>query len=236
MGIFRKKVFIFIALELFIYMISFDYQIYAQDSEFSYNSKKSIIKINGIGLKTGDAIAIEVSADTTSFLNGVYVIDDVGNISLPVLGKVNLNQYDEIKLKNYLVDNFKNQLIYQYIDIEPRIRIGLLGGFTRPGFYYVNPKITFWELMRISGGPLERKLFKKSVLRRGEQKIKLDIIEEIKDANNLIELGIKSGDVIEIPNPTERGTWDKIVTILPLISTMATFVSVYVSYQLIRTR
>lgn len=233
----RIKAAVFFVIGLFIFSM-LDTILFAQNEprERQYNPDSKIFIVSGYALKSGDAIQIDTNPDTVSYLNGIYVIDNKGRINLPIKGEIDLGDYNEHNFKNMLLDTYKNDLIYQSVQVNPMIRIGLVGGFTNPGFYYVNPNQTFWQVMAISGGPLERKLLKKAFLRRGDKKLSFKIFENIKESPSLYSLDLQSGDIIEIPNPAERTNWDTFRDILPIVGMISAVASVYLTYELTRSR
>ncbi len=237
---FRSPSLVLLSLILISFISLFDVGLFAQQLVFpkKYSQANKLeIKFGGVTLHPGDAISVDARPDSTAFLNGVYVIDDNGKIRLPLKGEVDLTKISEAELQKELLDFYKNYLMFQNLTIEPRIRIGLVGGFIRPGLYYVNPHSSFWEVLALAGGPTERKLLEKSYLRRGEHRIRFNIYEELKKAPNIMAMGLQSGDIIEIQSPTERSLLERAATIvIPIVTSMTSLLSLYFSYQTYQNR
>ncbi len=230
-----KIKFITIPLLVSLFMLSvFDASLMAQSRSRQAGYQSAIITIDNVPLRSGDALFIDSGTDTTSVLYGRYVIDDKGKIYLPIKGELNLKDYSQNSFEKFLLDYYRDKLVYPNVRIRPLIRVGMVGGFVRPGFYYADPNASFWELMVLSGGPLERKLLKKTVLLRGNDRKKYDLLNELKNSPTLIAAGIQSGDVLEVPNPTEMGTLEKFSQYAPIFSSVAAVVSIYITYQIYR--
>ena len=218
---------------LILFFSFLDVDIQAQTNELRVRNSESrkIITIDNIDLFVGDAIYIDTEPDTTSFLHGIYKIDQLGRINLPIQGFLELRKFSENSLRSWLLDRYQNELKYQTLVLRPLIRIGMIGGFANPGFYYINPRASFWELMAISGGPVERKFLRKAVIIKGDKRYKIDLFKKIKAGESLMKIGLASGDIIEIPSPGEKTKWETLRDIVAVTSIAATFLTVYFTYQ-----
>jgi protein involved in polysaccharide export with SLBB domain len=175
----------------------------------------------------GDAVQVSVYPDTTSFLHGVFPIDGTGNLFLPVRGKVNISNMSRSDLENYIKQNFTDYLRYPNVQVRPLIRASALGGFAKPGLYYIDPDLTLWNLVHKAGGTTKNEGLKKMKWRRDKDVISSNLLQFYESGQSLREIGFKSGDQIWTPLEEQKGFLELIDRVLPYIS-FAT--SMYITY------
>ena len=184
----------------------------------------------------GDAVGILVAPDTASFLKGEYIIDDDGCINLPIIGRKRITAMTQEELTNYLKTAFVQYLRYPGVQIQPLIRLELMGGFQRPGFYYISPQAPFWEVFHLAGVPVREDGLEKIKLLRSHITIDFDPIHSIEIGQSLKQMGIQSGDQIMVTARPLKTKWDYFKDdVLPILSLMlsltATTATAYISYE-----
>jgi len=181
--------------------------------------------------KPGDGVAINTFPDTSSFLNDVFPIDDRGYAEFPIVGKVKVSAMTRAELQNYLKETFKGWLRNPTIYVKPVIRISLLGGFFRPGLYYVDQNSSLWQAVRLAGGPvLEEGVYDMKWERNGDEQ-KGDLTQFFEAGISLRRMGFRSGDQLRTRPPDARTTWDTINNLMPIISLVTTITLSYMTYQ-----
>jgi protein involved in polysaccharide export with SLBB domain len=181
--------------------------------------------------RPGDAIRITVPTDTSQFLQGVYRIDDSGRVFLPVIGSVVVTRTSAEDLKRYLDSAFVRYLPYPSVKVEPQIRVGFLGGFYRPGLYYLSPDAALWDALGDAGGPMRQDGFEEMRWERSGDIIKDGLTEPLERGVSLRALGVRSGDQITVTDRPLRTAWEVFRTdVLPVlalaVSTAATSLSI----------
>jgi protein involved in polysaccharide export with SLBB domain len=189
--------------------------------------------------KSGDAVRIVVSSDTTHFLNGVYQIDDNGCVFLPVIGKAKIDTFSEKGFSSFLNTAYLQYLRYPTIQVRPLIRISLLGGFARPGLFYVNPATSLWETIAMAGGPVREDGIKKINWERHGNIIDKKLLMPIESGTSLKTVGIQSGDQLWITHVPKRERREIFITdvlhILSVsISALSATATVFIVYQTYR--
>lgn len=184
----------------------------------------------------GDAVGITVTPDSASFLTRQYAIDEDGCIDLPLVGKKQVSSMTQEELTSFIKNSFVQYLRYPSVRVQPLIRLELMGGFQRPGFYYINPRVSFWEVFRIAGTPIREDGLEKLKLSRSRALIDFDPIHSIETAQSLSQMGIRSGDQIMVTASPLQSTWDRfredVLPILSLtLSLAATTFTAYISYE-----
>ena len=182
--------------------------------------------------KAGDGVMISTFPDTTSFIHGIYAIDDQGYIELPITGKIKITSMSTEDLKKYIQTTFRSYLrISSGIQVKPLVRISLLGGFQRPGLYYVDFNTSLWEAIRMVGGPvMEEGIYEMHWQRDGEEKGD-DLTRLFEKGVSLKKMGFQSGDQIWTPSPDARTFWTTVGEIMPLLTFLTTLAYLYMTYR-----
>lgn len=82
-----------------------------------------------------------------------YLVDNDGNISFPILGKINVLNKTKIELNNLLQEKLKDFLLNPVIDIKVlNFKITVLGDVAKPGTFNIpNERISLIEAIGIAG-------------------------------------------------------------------------------------
>jgi polysaccharide export outer membrane protein len=181
--------------------------------------------------KPGDGLAINTYPDTSSFLNNVFPIDDRGFAEFPIVGKVKVSSMTRKELENYIQETFKAWLRNPNIYIKPVVRISLLGGFQRPGLYYIDYNSSLWQAVRLAGGPiLENGIYEMKWERDGDEQDG-DLTKYFETGVSLRKMGFHSGDQLRTKAPDAQTTWDTINNFMPFITLATTITLAYMTYQ-----
>ncbi len=183
----------------------------------------------------GDGLRVTVYPDTASFLNGVYPIDDEGCVDLPIVGMIRVVGKSPEQVQQELSEAYVEYLRYPNVRVRPLIRVTLLGGFFRPGLYYVDPRENMWSLVRMAGGTERDDGVEKLLWRRDGEILDDDLVSLFQSGKSLKTIGFTSGDQITVTHRPNQRFWDTFRDdILPVLSFAITAVSssmtVYISY------
>lgn len=180
----------------------------------------------------GDAILLSTYPDTTSFLNGIYSIDDEGYVEFPIGDRIRINTLTEEQFLQYLRDNYQNYVRSPNLSVKPMIRVTVVGGFVTPGLYYVDKKLSFWDLIRMAGGPSHEVAIKEIHWERNGEAMVEDLTPYLESGTSLKTMGVQSGDLVWTPSPDAETTLRFVITnILPLLTFATSLVFLYISYQ-----
>ena len=189
-------------------------------------------QISDVPFVAGDAILVSTYPDTTSFLNGIFPIDDQGNVTFPIGDRIKITNMSEEKFLNYLRDNYQNYIRSPNLYVRPMIRATVVGGFVTPGMYYVENSISLWDLMRLAGGPNSEKAIKEINWERNGEKVVDDVTPFLEHGVSLKNMGFRSGDLLWAPSPDAEDNWQFVTTrILPVAAFAASLYLMWVSYQ-----
>ncbi len=179
----------------------------------------------------GDAVSISTYPDTASFLNGVFPIDDRGYVELPILGKTRISQMNHDDLVNFLLDKYRDYLRFPNIQVKPMIRLSVLGGVQRPGFYYFDSDYSLWEVLHLVGGTLDEDGLKQMRWERDGNTLEKDLIPYLQSGVALKNIRFRSGDQIWVRSPNKPGFFTKARSFLNLVTAVASFLTLYITYQ-----
>jgi len=217
----QKYIFVFILLSL-----GGSLNIYAQSSGFYMDPDWGEYPF-----KPGDALSISTLPDTTSILNGIYKIDDRGYAEFPILGKILVSQMTVQELVEFLKKNYIDYLRVPNIYVKPLVRVSLLGGFTRPGLYYVDINYSLWDLIQLAGGTVRKDGIYDLHWQRGEKDQSDELVRYFENGTSLKKMGFRSGDIFWTKAPDERTFWDVVRDVVPIISFATSAVLTYYTIQ-----
>ncbi|HEX2959666.1 MAG TPA: polysaccharide biosynthesis/export family protein [Chitinispirillaceae bacterium] len=176
------------------------------------------VKSKGSVMNIADAVEITVPMDDSSFLNGIYPIDDRGYAFIPIIGPVLITGQTTDSLNRLIRSELEQYMHYPEFQIRPLIRASLQGGFRIPGFFYIEPEYSLWELIAKAGGTTSEKGLKKVVWERNNQVISNNIIPLIESGKSLESIGFRSGDQLYTPVDTRGAGQIFVGTILPILT------------------
>lgn len=187
-------------------------------------------------VRAGDAVHIVAYPDTQSFITGTYPITADGTIDLPMVGPFRVTTLTRPELEKRLADHFFRYLRFPYVTVTPLVRVGFIGGFGKPGFYYANPDESFWEVLRFSGGPLRQDGLHRMYWERNKTIVSRDMINAVESGKSIHDLGIKSGDQFVVTTKLRRERMESfnqdVVPVLGvLLTAIATSATLFIVYR-----
>jgi protein involved in polysaccharide export with SLBB domain len=175
------------------------------------------------GFHCGDAIKIQAFPDSSGFVNGIYIIDSDGYVDLPLIGLLKVINLTPRQLEQTLADRYIRFLPRLTISIRPMIRVSLLGGFQKPGLYWIDPRESLWGTIEKAGGTVRDDGISKIRWERDSTVISKNVAGYFQSGQSLYSIGFKSGDrLLVTAKPREQG-WDSFRNnILPVLSILVT--------------
>ena len=170
-------------------------------------------------LGPGDIILLDIfSANEYS---GEYIISKAGNIHLPLIGAVNLNNLTIEDAIILIQEKYKNELIRPELNIKllkPRpIKISIIGEIKRPGFYTIGDKgtrnisgkpnyfPTIIDAIQDAGGITKNTNLKEVIISRklpgkkiAYKKGKVNLLDLIFNGNHIQNITLYDGDIIKL--------------------------------------
>lgn len=199
---FKGKLILKIVLTLFIAI---------SQSRSQENVQNSMVLFSDSVFSPGDAIRITASADTGSFINGDYTISMDGTAFLPIIGQVNVTKMSTAEFSTLLRNAYQPYLRYPELQVQPLIRVCVLGGFTQPGMYYLEPNKSIWDILYISGGLKFSDGLKQLRWERNNKVINKNLAPLVESGQSLRQIGFKSGDQLRVREKPPQDFWDRVI-------------------------
>jgi protein involved in polysaccharide export with SLBB domain len=169
-------------------------------------------------LRPGDVLHVEVWREPD--LSGEFMIDELGIVTLPLLGERDVAGRTLREIRDSLISEYREQLNNPSIQITPLRRIHVLGDVTRPGTYNVDPTTSLAGVIALAGGAnASGDLNKIRIVRNGaalDERVTIDA--------TLIGGDVRSGDQIFVGR---RGWFERNTTFI--ISALLSATSLIVS-------
>jgi protein involved in polysaccharide export with SLBB domain len=103
-----------------------------------------------ITLAPGDVVRIAVWREVD--LSGDFVVDELGAVTLPLLGRIDLREIPISQLREKLIARYAVDLKNPSITVTPLRRVYVLGEVAKPGLYIVDPTISLAGAVALAGG------------------------------------------------------------------------------------
>ncbi len=167
----------------------------------------------------------ELQTFATKFSNE-YVIDGEGYIILPIFGKLKVVGLTPEDLVAVLRERLRPYTKDPIIMVTPLVRVTLLGQFRAPGSYRVDPREALWSVIERAGGPAQDCDLQRLQLRRGGQTVRKSLLASWERGSSLLEIGVRSGDVIYAPRVPRLTFRDFVYYFQFMISLVSLYVAV----------
>ena len=154
-------------------------------------------RTNEVALLPGDIIRIAVWREAD--LSGDFLVDELGNVILPLLGKVAVMGIPLPELRQKLIAAYTVQLRNPSVVITPLRRVYVLGEVLRPGPYLADPTVTLAGVIALAGGANAIGSFGRiRILRNGAA-----VANRVSAVETLASMNVHSGDQIFV----DRRSW-----------------------------
>lgn len=147
----------------------------------------------------GEAIRIDVPADTGTLFDTVYAIDGEGMADLPIAGRIVVAGKSRQNIEQYLAGLWAPYLKDTHIKATPAIRVSVTGNVKFPGYYYPHPDQVIYDVINMAGGPILPYDLDEIEHRRAGSSVSDEIAHNISRGQTLREAGVDSGDEIMMP-------------------------------------
>jgi protein involved in polysaccharide export with SLBB domain len=175
-------------------------------------------------LQVGDQVVMSVLGEPT--LSDTFPVSPGRVLVLPGFGEVPLRGVLRSELQDHLTRELARYLREPQVRVQSKVRIGLLGGVTRQGFYHVPADVLISDAIMMAGGLAATADPNHTVIRRAGQ----DLLnrDQVRDAlvrgATVDQLNLRAGDEIVVDSRVARsGTgMSTAVTLVSLGATLLT--------------
>lgn len=177
-----------------------------------------------------EAVSIQVIHDSTSIFNGIYKIDERGYVNIPVIGNLSISHLSISQLIDTIKIRCIDYLPYPNIRVTPLMRLSLLGGFYKPGLYWIDSRNSLWDAIQLADGFQREDGLKLLRWERDGKVISNNLTRVFQSGASLRSIGFKSGDQLCITSQpkTEFSFREHLVPFFTLfLSTLSTGLTIY---------
>lgn len=161
-------------------------------------------------LQPGDGLKL-IFYNITDSISGDYYIQDDGTISLPYLGKISAANKNIDSLKTEIYNKYSTLYKNPELTILPLIRVNIFGEVKTPGFYYVTGTDKLSDLIAKAGGTTADADLSDIVITRNGKEIQINGTKVIENGSKLDDIGLQSGDQIDVTREWFTGTTSTII-------------------------
>jgi protein involved in polysaccharide export with SLBB domain len=163
--------------------------------------------------QVGDQIQLTIFGETTA--SGVQTVGPGRVVSIPGLPDIPLRGILRSEVEPYLRDEVGRYIKNAQVKARGMVRLSILGGVVKPGFYQLDADMMLSDALTAAGGVLPTTEFKKTVVRRGSDKLieGEGFTKALADGRSVDQLNLRAGDVIEVGLKPARDTYATIQTI-----------------------
>ncbi len=144
-------------------------------------------------LRPGDVVRLVIWREKD--LSGELTVDENGMVVFPKLGPMRVTEVPPEALRDTLVALYQRYLLNPSIEVTLLRRVTILGAVRKPGVYPVDPLTTIADALAVAGGVAPEGRMNRLELRRGDQRIAVNIEAGMRIADTPIE----SGDQLFVP-------------------------------------
>jgi polysaccharide biosynthesis/export protein VpsN len=148
-------------------------------------------------LQAGDVLRVEIWREDD--LSGDFPVDEMGIVTLPLLGDKDVNGVPLRDLRDQLVSEYRIQLRNPSISITPLRRVHVLGNVNQPGMYMIDPTVSLAGAVALAGGASAQGDLRRLRIARGGEIIRDGVPAEA----TLAQIDVQSGDQLFV----ERRGW-----------------------------
>jgi protein involved in polysaccharide export with SLBB domain len=105
---------------------------------------------DAFALGPGDVIRVKIWREKD--LNGDYMVDERGDVTLPLLGARSVTGRPWADLRDSLMVAYRRELKAPSVSLIPLRRVYVLGEVTKPGLYLADPTLPLAGIVALAGG------------------------------------------------------------------------------------
>ena len=166
-------------------------------------------------LQVGDQIAIQTLGEEA--FTGNFVIQAGRTLALPGIDPIPLRGVLRSEAEEYLTQQLGKYVRNPSVKVITSIRLAVLGGVSKQGFYQVPADVLISDAIMAAGGPIGEANPNKSRVVRSESEIlnQAEVAQAIVQGATLDQLNLRAGDQIYVDEAVRRR--DRTTSILAIL-------------------
>lgn len=101
-------------------------------------------------LRPGDMVRVDIWREEE--LSGEFRVDEMGVVTLPLLGEKKVNGVPVRELRDTLIAEYRVELVNPSITVTPLRQVHVLGYVNQPGIYTIDPTTSLAGAVALAGG------------------------------------------------------------------------------------
>ena len=148
--------------------------------------------------QVGDQVVMRVRGDTG--LSNTFIVKSGLILVLPDMPEVHLKGVLRSEIQATLLAAITQYLKAPQVEVEPLVRVGLLGSVARPGYYTVRADIPMSEVLMVAGGMTPDAELSKTKAVRGSAELRStdEVRQAMASGMSLDQFGFQGGDEIVV--------------------------------------
>jgi hypothetical protein len=194
-------------------------------------------------LASGEALRIQVPADSAAPLNGFYAIDLAGFADLPIVGRLQVGGRTPGEVETALSKSLGSRLRGTAPRVSGAVRLGFVGTWARPGDQFLPADASLWDALLAAGGPAPGSQGVAQIMRGSELLLQVNVLGDYTKQTTLRGVGIRSGDIFMLSPafpPPQRTSWDVfkegLSVTTQIMAVMGSLLSLWLTYDILRER
>jgi protein involved in polysaccharide export with SLBB domain len=161
----------------------------------------------------GDQLQVTIFGEKET--SGIQTVGPGRVLSLPGLPDIALRGVLRSEVEPFLREEIGHYIRNAQVKARAMIRMSIIGGVLKPGFYQLDADMMLSDALMSAGGIVAGAEFKRSIVRRGEDKIleKDTFTKALQDGRSLDQLNLRAGDVIDVGQKPVHNTFATVQTI-----------------------
>jgi protein involved in polysaccharide export with SLBB domain len=156
----------------------------------SQNATAAEVAAETITLQPGDVVRVGIWREDD--LSGEFPVDEMGIVTLPLLGERDVNGIPMRALRDQLIEAYRVELRNPSITITPLRQVHVLGYVNDPGLYTVDPTFSLAGAIALAGGANPSGDLRRIRIIRGGEVMKHGVRAEA----TLAGIDVRSGDQV----------------------------------------
>ena len=172
-------------------------------------------------IQVGDQLQITLSVPTSPSaapVNGPFTIGPNQMLTLPEIPPIPMRGVLRSEVKDYLTEYLSRLFRDQTVQVVSTIRLTIVGGIGKPGFYQLPAEMPLPDAIMQAGGPRDEKALQETVIRRSNEEIlgEDEVAAAIRDGLTLDQLNLRAGDELVVGEDSKRN-WQQTLRTYMLI-------------------
>ena len=177
----------------------------------------------------GDQLQITLSiptSPTAAPINGPFTIGPNQMLILPDIPPIPMRGVLRSEVKDYLTEHLARLFRDQTVQVVSTIRLTIVGGIGKPGFYQLPAETPLPDAIMAAGGPQGEEALQKTIIRRSNEEIlgEEEVAAAIRDGLTLDQLNLRAGDELVVGEANKRDWFQTMRTVVMIPGLILSFV------------